>query len=96
MSVHGYLVTAGPDSKMALWAASAGYTNWLEGRENGARETWQVMCFDEDLEAFLGLAGEAGCTVEEIVGAGDNETYALRVGEPGSGWAKTLPEAPGA
>lgn len=86
MTVHAYLATAPVDLKMDLWAASAAYANWIEGRENGDRETWQVMVYDEQSTAFLAAAEQLGVTVEEIVGSGDAETYQLRVGEQGTGW----------
>ena len=88
MSVHAFLVTVDPGQKFALWAQSAIYANWIEGRENGSRETWQVMVFDEQAAGFLDAARAVdGVTVEEIEGAGAAERYLLRVGEPGSGWA---------
>lgn len=85
--VHGYLVTAGDDQKMDMWRRTACYANWLDGRNNPAGgETWHVMCFDEDSERFLDSARAASVTVQEIVGAGDDERYEIRVGEPGTGW----------
>lgn len=88
MTVHGYLVTASVHLKMDLWAATAAFSNWIEGRENGAdRETWQVMVYDEDSASFLAAAERLAITVEEIEGSGDTETYRLLVGEPGTGWS---------
>lgn len=86
MSVHRYLVTADFNAKMGTWQRTAYYANWIEGRENGDRETWIVTCYDDNASAFLQAATETGATVEEISGAGDSEVYELRVGEPGSGW----------
>lgn len=91
MTVHRYLVTGDAAQRMEAWMPVAGYTNWIEGRENGAdRETWLVTGFAEHRVPFLAAAKAAGVTVEEIEGAGDDETYRLLVGEPGSGWT---PEA---
>lgn len=84
--VHRYLITAPTDLKMGLWTATAMFTNWLEGRENGDRETWLTTVFDQDSRGFLTAARTVGVTVEEIEGGGDAETYRLVVGEPGTGW----------
>lgn len=84
--VHRYLVTASVDLKMNTWAATAMFSNWLGGRENGDRETWLVTVFANRSESFLLAARNIGVTVEEIEGGGESESYALRVGEPGSGW----------
>lgn len=84
--VHRYLVTAPTDSKMAMWLATGGFANWLEGRGNGDRETWLVTVFDENSAAFLQAGLAAGVTIEEIEGSGKTETYVLRVGKPGTGW----------
>jgi len=84
--VHRFLVTAAVGPKFNMWAATAYYANWIEGRENGGCETWLVTCFDEQASAFLMAASAVGVTVEEIEGAGDTESYLLRVGEPGTGW----------
>jgi hypothetical protein len=84
--VHRYLVTGDQDAKWAHWQRTAYYANWIEGRENGDRETWLVTCYDDTSAAFLEAAGAAGATVEEIHGAGESESYELCVGPPGSGW----------
>ena len=86
MTVHRYLVTGGEDQKWDAWLPTAAFANWIEGRENGDRETWLVTCMGEQADFFLAAARDAGVTVEEIEGAGDGESYALVVGEPGSGW----------
>lgn len=88
MSVHRFLVTAPQADKWTMWTATGPFANWLEGRDSGAgRETWLVTVFAEDGGRFLDAARATGVTVEEIDGGGDSETYTLRVGEPGSGWA---------
>ncbi|MGB3443869.1 MAG: hypothetical protein WBA97_34460 [Actinophytocola sp.] len=84
--VHRYLITAPADLKMDLWATTGMFANWLEGRENGDRETWLATVFDKQAEGFLIAARTVGVTVEEIEGGGDTETYRLLVGEPGTGW----------
>lgn len=89
MTVRHLLVTA-PDlhTRMRLWLPSAYVANWLEGRPNRhGTETWAVTIFDEHAETFLANARTLGVTVEEIDGAGDDESYRLLVGAPGSGWA---------
>ena len=68
------------------WAATAMFANWIEGRAKGDRETWLVTCYDEHSGGFLQAARNVGVTVEEIEGGGDDESYVLVVGEPGSGW----------
>jgi hypothetical protein len=90
MSVHRLLVTSDADRRMDVWAATGTYANWIEGRENGDRETWLVTCFDDHREAFLAAACAAGVTVERIDGAGEDESYELLAGEPGTGWARTV------
>ncbi len=84
--VHRFLVTASADLKMDTWAATGMFSNWLEGRDNGDRETWLVTVFAADGESFLQAARNVGVTVEEIEGGGESESYILRVGEPGTGW----------
>lgn len=86
MTVHRFLVTSG-HRRMDVWAATGSYANWIEGRENGGRETWLVTCYDEHREAFLTAARTFGATVERIDGGGEDETYELLVGTPGTGWA---------
>lgn len=91
MTVHRYLVTGEIGPRMDVWAYTAAYANWIEGRlapGRAATETWLVICFDEHAAAFLAYAKAAGVTVEEIEGAGDDESYTLLVGDPGSGWAQ--------
>jgi hypothetical protein len=85
MTVHGLLVTATEAEKFEVWAATAPFSNWLDGRPNGDRETWHVMVYDEHLKLFL-AAAEGAATVERIEGSGESETYRLLLGEPGSGW----------
>ncbi len=84
--VHRYLVTATVDLKMDTWAVTGMFANWIEGRENGDRETWLVTVFDRDSSSFLDAARNIGVTVEEIEGADDTESYTMVVGELGSGW----------
>ena len=92
MTVHRYLVTGDVAQRMDAWIPTASYANWIEGRERGEnRETWLVTCFSEHTEAFLTGAEAAGVTVEEIEGAGDDESYRLIFGEPGSGWDPAAP-----
>jgi hypothetical protein len=86
-----FLVTAELGTRMDLWATTATFTNWLEGRGPAERETWMVMCPGEYGEAFLEASRQLGATVEEIDGAGDGERYVLRVGEPGTGWQPPKP-----
>lgn len=86
MTVHRYLVTATGDLKMDLWMATAGHSNWIEGRENGERETWLVTVFNPESATFLAAAESTGATVEEIDGGDETETYRLVVGTPGTGW----------
>lgn len=86
MSMHRFLVTAPLGLRMDTWAATAMFTNWIEGRGPMDRETWLVMCPGEFSDAFLTAARQTGVTVEEVEGAGDSERYVLLVGEPGSGW----------
>jgi hypothetical protein len=90
MGVHAFLVTGDNETRRAMWQITATYANWLEGRGRPERpgETWQVMVFDEQAEHFLSAARRVGATVEEIDGAGDDERYVLRVGEPGTGWQR--------
>jgi hypothetical protein len=84
--VHRFLVTAPDDLKMNTWAATRMFSNWVEGRENGSRETWLVTVYAAHAESFLETARNIGVTVEEIKGGGESQSYVLRVGEPGSGW----------
>jgi hypothetical protein len=84
--VHRFLVTAAEGPKFDLWSVTGFFANWIEGRPNGERETWLVTVFDEAAGSFLDAARPAGVTVEEIEGAGDDERYVMRVGEPGTGW----------
>jgi hypothetical protein len=88
MSVARYLVTATDEQKWALWEQTAAVANWIEGRRHsgGGRETWLVTVYGEHATTVLDIARAVGATVEEIQGAGDTETYELRVGEPGTGW----------
>lgn len=86
MAVHRYLVTANDAQKWHLWQATAAAANWIDGRTHDRSETWLVTVYGEHTAAFLEAARAAGATVEEIQGAGDTETYELRVGEPGTGW----------
>lgn len=81
-----YLVTASFDQRMDMWAATATFSNWFEGRGPQDRQTWHVACVRECTDAFLGVARTLGVTVEEIQGAGDDERYVLLAGEPGTGW----------
>jgi hypothetical protein len=81
------LVTSTMESRIDMWPQTI-YGNWLDGRKNAhGTETWHVMVLDEHLDHFLEVARAVdGVTVEEIEGAGETESYALRVGEPGTGW----------
>jgi hypothetical protein len=78
------------DQRMTLWMATDAVANWLEGRENGDRQTWAVTCFDEHADAFLDVARQAGVTVQRIIGGGDDERYEMLVGEPGTGWTRPV------
>lgn len=91
--VHRYLITAPADLKMTMWAATGMFANWLEGRENGDRETWLATVFDQQSEGFLIAARNVGVTVEEIEGGGDTESYRLLVGETGTGWQGSVGQA---
>jgi hypothetical protein len=85
--VGRYLVTASFDDRMDVWAATALVSNWIEGRGPDERQTWMVTVVPDGREGFLEVAGKrAGVTVEEIVSAGEDETYRLLVGESGTGW----------
>ena len=85
--VRRFLVTASLDDRMDVWAATAAFSNWLEGRGPEDRETWLVTCPGEYSAAFLAAAqARPAATVEEIEGAGDSERYVMLAGEPGSGW----------
>jgi hypothetical protein len=88
--VRGFLVTVNPQRRIDLWMKMAYYSNWLDARINArGTETWHVMVVGEAVDEFLAAArDEGGITIEEIIGAGDNETFELRVGEPGTGWRK--------
>ncbi len=85
--VHTYLFTGPLSARMDTWAATGMFTNWIEGRGPDDRQTWLVTCFDDRAHSFLEAARLVGATVEEIEGAGDDERYVLRVGEPGTGWS---------
>lgn len=91
MTVHRFLVTADVDPRLQVWAQTAPYANWIEGRENKrGGDTFLVTVFAAQGEDFLSAARDhSGVTVEEIEGAGDTETYVLRVGEEGTGWLAT-------
>lgn len=93
MDLGRFLATSPISERMDMWAATATYTNWIEGRRGPKdRETWLVMCVGEYVSDFLEVARRAGVTVERIEGAGDDERYVMLVGEPGTGWnAPSLP-----
>ena len=95
VTVHRYLVTGDDAQRVDAWTSTAMFANWIEGRENGDRETWIVTCFDENSASFLEAVKTAGATAEEIEGAGETETYKLLIGEPGSGWAPIAERATG-
>ena len=64
-----FLVTASLDDRMDVWAATAAFSNWLEGRGPEDRETWLVTCPGEYSAAFLAAAqARPAATVEEIEG----------------------------
>ena len=87
MSVRRFLVTSSLGSRMGVWAATATYVNWIEGRGPEERETWLVTCFGEHADHFLAAARlRPDVTIEEIQGAGDDERYELLVGDPDTGW----------
>ncbi|MGH3222255.1 MAG: hypothetical protein ACRDPY_26775 [Streptosporangiaceae bacterium] len=87
MSVRRFLVTASLGDRMDVWAATAAYANWIDGRGPEERQTWLVTCLGEHGDHFLAAAkGRPDVTVEEIQGAGDDERYELLAGKPGSGW----------
>lgn len=87
MTVHRFLITASDGPRIDVWAATADYSNWLEGRDNRDRETWLVMVMGADAQRFLTAARMAGATVEELIIDSDTERYELRVGAAGTGWA---------
>ena len=89
--VHRFLLTAPMGLRMDTWAATAMFTNWIDGRGPEDRQTWLVTCFDAHAHSFLQAARNIGVTVEEIEGAGDDERYVMLVGEPGTGWLATAP-----
>jgi hypothetical protein len=84
--VRRLLVTAPIGERMDMWAATAVFANWIEGRGPENRETWLVTCFGEHAPGFLDAARKIGVTVEQVEGAGDDERYVMLVGEPGTGW----------
>jgi len=84
-----YLVTAPVHLRLAMWAATAAFANWIEGRGPEDRETWLVTCFGQHADSFLEAARDTGVTVEQIEGAGDDERYVMLAGEPGSGWSRS-------
>ncbi len=86
MSVHRFLVTAPIHLRLAVWADTAAFANWIEGRGPQDRETWLVTSFSQHADSFLEVARDIGVTVEEIEGAGDDERYVMLVGEHGTGW----------
>lgn len=88
-AVHRFLVTAAnPENRLTMWRCTAIYANWLEGRDNAhGTETWFITVFADNQQQFLDAGRACGVTVEEINIDGDKETYELRVGEPGTGWA---------
>jgi len=84
--IHRFLVTADTNRKIHHWSATATFVNWIEGRDNGDRETWLVTCYEPQVKSFLNTAKTIGVTVQKIHDAGDRETYELLVGNPGTGW----------
>ena len=90
MSVRHLLVTAADEPRMRLWIRTTMVANWIEGRPNRhGTETWSVTIMDVHADPFLELARRMdGVTVEEIEGAGDDESYRLLVGAPGRGWGE--------
>lgn len=86
-SVHRFLVTAADESRLTMWRCTAIYANWLESRTNPrGGESWLVTVSAEKQQQFLDAGRACGVTVEEIHVDGENETYELLVGEPGTGW----------
>jgi hypothetical protein len=86
--VRRFLVSGLVEGRMRMWAATGSYTNWIEGRENRhGTETWLVTVFDEHGSYFLDAARVCPVTLEEITGAGDDESYEMLFGDPGTGWA---------
>lgn len=87
LGLRVFLVTSSPGSRMDVWAVTAVYANWIEGRGPDERETWLVTCLGGSADYFLAAAAcRADVTVEELHGAGDDERYTLLAGEPGTGW----------
>jgi hypothetical protein len=85
--VRRFLVTAPIHLRLAVWADTAAFANWIEGRGPKDRETWLVTCFGQHAASFLEAARDIGVTVEEIEGSNDDMRYVMLAGEPGSGWS---------
>lgn len=81
------LVTGEQHDLIRISQRTSFYANWIEGRQKNGRETYLVTVFSNSRQDFLDTAKETGVTVEEIIDAGEDETYVLRVGAPGTGWA---------
>jgi len=81
------LVTGEQHDLIRTAARTGFYANWIDSKQKDGRETHIVTVFDNERSQFLSTAKETGVTVEEIHGAGDDETYELLVGAPGTGWA---------
>lgn len=91
--VRFLLVTTDDEGKrLGFHFAVAAVANSFERREvEGAdppRATINYVVDDQHLTPFLAVAREVGVTVEEIE-PGDEETYTLLVGEPGTGWVRS-------
>ena len=91
-SAHSMLVTGKFEAAQPIWLGTAQFANWIDSKDNPREKdlkTWMVTVFDDDLGPFLGTCQACGgVTVEEIVILGGKETYALRLGEEGTGWGK--------
>ncbi len=86
--VRRFLVTSSFEARMRMWEASGSYANWIEGRNNRhGTETWMVTVLNKHTSYFLDAARVCPVTLEEIIGAGDDENYELLFGDPGTGWA---------
>ena len=80
------LVTGEQPALLSMNQRTAYYANWIDSKQKDGRETYIVTVFDNERHQFIDTALQTGVTVEEIHGAGDDETYELLVGAPGTGW----------
>lgn len=89
--VERLLVTASDEARMVLWARTAHFANWLDGKDNRhGGQTWILTVYATEYEQFMQLARgiDNQVTIERIVGAGDSEEYEMIMGTPGEGWGR--------